>query len=185
MLLSSSKSVCASSPTLSVYISSWSPSSHFLLSESSLAEGFWLLLIFETFNSTCGSCSFLFFLRLGLQTALFSYQSLKTKGKRQSQWEKLFCVLFYYLSVCSFSSNDQIPLRCPVCGEIDLWSLHFFLHFVANNANFGELHGKRELQRKISPRRSEQSSFFQRVHRSICVRSIEWWRFEWDWGIAE
>ena len=39
--------------------------------------------------------------------------------------------------------------------------------------------------REISPRRSEQSSFFQRVHRSVCVRSSEWWRFEWDWGIAE
>ena len=60
-----------------------------------------------------------------------------------------------------------------------------FVHFVANITNFGGLHGKRELQRKISPRRSEQSSIFQRIDLSICVRSIEWWRFECDLGIAE
>ena len=60
-----------------------------------------------------------------------------------------------------------------------------FVHFVANITNFGGLHGKRELQRKISPRIGDRFSFFQRVHRSICARSIEWWRFECDLGIAE
>ena len=41
------------------------------------------------------------------------------------------------------------------------------------------------LQSGISTRRNHQFSFFNRVELSICARSIEWWRFEFDLGIAE
>ena len=76
----------------------------------------------------------MFFLILGLQTALFSYQSLRTKSKRQSQWEKLFQTLMQHLSICSFSSNDQISLRHHVCTEIDQRSWQIFNHLIASGA---------------------------------------------------
>ena len=78
------------------------------------------------------------------------------------------CIYSYIYDIFFWLKVSQVPISLDI-----------------NITNFGGLHGKRELQRKISPRRSEQSSFFQRVDLSVCVRSIVWWRFECDLGIAE
>ena len=53
------------------------------------------------------------------------------------------CIYSYIYDIFFWLKVSQVPISLDI-----------------NITNFGGLHGKRELQRKISPRRSEQSSIF-------------------------